>query len=497
MSELTPYTPERPLIWSDSVLDLCDHLLEAAQPIYIIGGAVRDAYLHRSIYDLDLATSRDAIGLAKFIANMYDGDVFVMDRERDVARVFIDLPQMMVEDRLVIDVARFRGDSLLADLQDRDFTINAMAVDIKSTSQLIDPLQGAADLGAKLLRRCSDHAIADDPVRALRGIRQSVQFGLRIEPQTLADIRMVGESVLDTSPERLRDELIKLLSLQRPTAALRVADKLGLLGLLIPEIMPLRDLELPPPYALDAWNHTITAVEKLAHLMMVISPRRTDTTASTFDYGMVVVALDKFRPQLQAHLAYHWPNERPHEALLVLTGLLYITGKAEQLESAEEISAKLAENRAIELRLSSDEKQRIGRVIRAVPKVIALDEKPDDLELHRFWYGVGIAGVDACLLALVDYLAMMGNEIDQDAWLRLLEKVQKMLEAYFLHYDEVVAPSTFVDGNELMSALNLSPGPHIKTLLDHIREGQVVKSITDADSAIAAAREYLESQAAP
>jgi tRNA nucleotidyltransferase/poly(A) polymerase len=241
---LTPRDPLRPLWWSDAVLDLQDTLSNDDSPIYIVGGAVRDAFLHRPIHDLDIATPNSAIRLGKKIANALKGDFYVLDEERDVARAIAET----IDGRLEIDVARFRAEDLLSDLQDRDFTINAMAVDLKADiTQLIDPLNGEDDLLKRIIRRCSGHSMSDDPIRALRAVRQSIQFSGRIEPETLKDIRSVVNRLTDTSPERVRDEFFKLLDGTKPASALRVADTLGLLAQIIPEIEGLRDLALPPP----------------------------------------------------------------------------------------------------------------------------------------------------------------------------------------------------------------------------------------------------------
>src|SRR5690606_5361203 len=148
----------------------------------------RDALLERQLTDLDLAVAKDAIPLARRIANALRGDFFVLDAERDVGRVLVDTP----DGRFMIDVARFRGDDLLADLNDRDFTINAMAVGLSAEIiLLIDPLNGDGDLSDKLVRQCNPHAFAPDPLRALRAVRRSVQFGMRFERDTLNDMRSV------------------------------------------------------------------------------------------------------------------------------------------------------------------------------------------------------------------------------------------------------------------------------------------------------------------
>ena len=116
------------LVWPDFVYDLQALLRKAelASPAFIVGGAVRDAYLRRAITDIDIAVDGDAVAMARHIADCLDGDIFVMDKDRDVARVFAGGRRGLI----VMDFARFRGAALEADLRDRDFTINAMAADL-------------------------------------------------------------------------------------------------------------------------------------------------------------------------------------------------------------------------------------------------------------------------------------------------------------------------------------------------------------------------------
>ena len=165
MGDVAPHVPNRPLFWPDFVAILADALRDVDIPIYIVGGAVRDSYLHRPVKDIDLATPGDSIALSRRIAHILDCDIFVMDDSRGVARLLIDKS----DGHLILDVARFRSHDLFSDLADRDFTINAMAVDLHGNLNLIiDPLNGAQDAEKKLIRRCSPSAIAADPIRAFR-----------------------------------------------------------------------------------------------------------------------------------------------------------------------------------------------------------------------------------------------------------------------------------------------------------------------------------------
>lgn len=475
MTELAPHEPYRPLVWPDVVYDLQDMVADAPQPVYIVGGAVRDALLHRPVTDIDLAAASGGIALARRLANALRGDFFVLDAERDVGRTLVDTPQ----GRLIIDVARFRGEDLLADLSDRDFTINAMAVDLTGDVRLlIDPLGGEQDVRAGLVRQCSPAALTHDPLRALRAVRQSVQLGMHIEAQTLRDVRAAGASLAEISAERLRDEFIKLLTVSKPRTALRVAEALGLLNEVLPEAADLKNQEARSSDYADGWQETLGIIEKLNHLLLAISPRRTDHTGATFGVGMLVMQFDRYRRQLQTHLDQRWPNDRPHAALLVLAAVLRKSG-------TEQASA-----RAQALRLSNTERDRLVSIVRHFEQPLQVDVQ-SPLELHRFWRQTGEAGVDLCLLAAAGYLGIAASELNQDSWLGVVEHLLLLLHTYYERYDELVAPPVLVDGNQLMAQLDLARGPLVGMLLDRIREAQVTGEVRSSDEALNLARAAL------
>ncbi len=496
MPDVSPHPPSRPLRWSDDVLNLQALLADVDQPTYLVGGVVRDALLGRPTKDIDLVAEQ-GIKLARLIANRMNGDFFPLDAERDVGRALVDTP----EGRLQIDVAHFRGDSLEADLVDRDFTLNAMAADLHGDlSLLIDPLDGEHDAIRRLLRRCNPDAIRRDPIRALRAIRQSVQLTARIDAETKADLRAAAPHLNDTSPERVRDEFMKLLGLDRVAQALTVADTLGLLAVIIPEVTALHDLKQPAPHVFDGWRHTLETIEKLIGIFHVLSPGRTDQTAAQFSFGMTAVALDRFRTPLRLHLDRTYPEGRTHGALLCLAALLHDVGKPLTIAQAangerhfahhEDASAAIALERAQSLRLSNVERQWLVTVVQNHLRPLWLDDV-SPLSIHRFWRATGEAGVDVCLLALADFLGTYGMTLPQDAWVHYLERIRTLLEAWYERYDQLVQPPVLIDGNALIKLLELRPGPIIGELLDVIREGQVVGSVTTHDDALQVVRAYL------
>lgn len=480
--DLTPRQPKRPLRWSDALLDLSAMLkqMPISSDVYIVGGAVRDAYLGYPIKDIDLVTPQGAIRLARKLADALHGDVFVMDAERDVARVLADRP----DGRLHIDLASFRAEGLLADLTDRDFTLNAMAVDLRGDLDLlIDPLNGEADLVMRLLRRCSPDAIAHDPIRALRAVRQSIQLNARIEPETLRDIRQYAPALTTaTSPERVRDEFFKLLGSSKPAAALRVASALNLLDGILPEIATLKSH--------GTWEPALITLEKLAKITATISPSRTDETAASFELGLIAMGLDRFRQPLQRHLEFVWPNERPHSTLLTLSALLLWSAPLSG-QSASHYAANTAER----LRLSNGERGRLALILRNTsPSDTLIENDITPLYGHRYWRALGEAGMDVCLLGLAHYLGKMGATLVQETWLRLIEKTASLLEMVILRHDEIVAPPVLLDGAALQEKLSLTPGPIIGALLETIREAQVVGTVVTQDDALRVAQAFIERQ---
>ncbi|NLF14487.1 MAG: CCA tRNA nucleotidyltransferase, partial [Anaerolineaceae bacterium] len=133
-------------------------------PAYLVGGCVRDRVLGRPTYDLDVAVAGDGLRVARHLANSLGGDYYALDAERSTGRAIL----YHDDGRLVVDVARFRGEPPLAledDLAGRDFTVNAMAIDVRDPGTIVDQHGGLADLGARVLRPVGEDSIRDDPVR--------------------------------------------------------------------------------------------------------------------------------------------------------------------------------------------------------------------------------------------------------------------------------------------------------------------------------------------
>lgn len=460
------------LSWTDIVYELSKltKAMPNTPPLYLVGGAVRDAYLRAAIGEIDVAVAGDAIAVARFVADAWKADIYIMDRERGVARVFVRHEGSAI----TIDFAKLRGATLADDLRDRDFTMNAMAADLLGDPRaLLDPLKGVADLRRKALRRCSPSAIANDPIRALRAVRLSVQFDLRIHPETAADIRRHAAAISTTSPERVRDEFFKLLALEKAARGLRVLAHLAVLA----QILPLE---------LDGLDASLAAVERMSAILAAISSRRTDNTAAAFDLGMLVIQLDRFRGALQDHLGQVYGNGRTRAQLLVLAALL-AGQSAAKLPADAALSSEPGEMSARLLRLTNAE----SRVLSAAARnrdAISKRENWRPLDQHRFWYRQQENGIDAVLLGAASVLGQAGGDLKQADWLQFVERSTILLDAYFNRYDTIVSPRLLLNGNDVQALLGIGRGPRIGRILTRLREAQALGEITS----LVEAREFAK-----
>jgi tRNA nucleotidyltransferase/poly(A) polymerase len=183
-----------------------NELKPAGARVYLVGGAVRDILLQRTGKDFDLACSFDTRIIARALADRQKGDFYLLDAKRNTSRVILHESNGR---RVFYDFARLQGSSIEDDLQTRDFTINAMALDLDAPDALIDPQGGARDLKDRILRACSPNSFADDPVRVIRAVRYAIGLDLTITPETLMGLKAAVPLVNQISRERNRDELLK------------------------------------------------------------------------------------------------------------------------------------------------------------------------------------------------------------------------------------------------------------------------------------------------
>jgi tRNA nucleotidyltransferase (CCA-adding enzyme) len=224
---------------SESIAEALQHMhpeLDAvrertADPVYLVGGAVRDLLLGRGRADIDLVVEGDATALAERL-----GAEVVSHERFATAKVRLDGHEL--------DIASARSESypqpgalpvvepaatLEEDLARRDFTINAMAISLNGPERLIDPFEGQADLAAGRLRVLHPRSFLDDPTRAIRAARYAARFGFELEPETEALLR--AADLTTVSADRRDAELMRLAGERRAPRGLGLLGEWGLVEL--------------------------------------------------------------------------------------------------------------------------------------------------------------------------------------------------------------------------------------------------------------------------
>ncbi len=487
------------------ILDSVRAAIPDGVTVYLVGGAVRDMLLGRVIHDLDFVLEKDAIKIARRVANSLNADFFPLDTERDTGRVILTNQD---QSRLLMDFAAYRGQDLEADIIGRDFTLNAIALNLADNS-FHDPLGGALDLREKRLRACSPSAFIDDPVRILRGIRLAANFGFHILPETRKAMKEAAGLVGDISPERMRDELFRLLDGPQPGVCLRALDLLGALVKIFPELPSLKGVAQPPPHVHDVWEHSLATVSHLEGLLAALSPDYQSETASDLINGLLVLRIGRYRQQIDQIFSTPLTADRSLRSLLFLAALYHDVAKPQTKNFDEnnqlrfwdhdQLGAEISTARSRALVMSNDETSRLDLVIRNhmrilfhINRFVKEGKLPSRRAVYRFFRDVGPAGVDVCLLALADLRATYEQTLPQETWAAALDVVRIMLENWFEKPSESITPSLLVDGDDLMRELNLQPGKKIGEMLEAIREAQAMGTISTRAQAIQIAREKLD-----
>jgi poly(A) polymerase len=322
-------------------------------------------------------------------------------------------------------------------------------------------LGGAADLENGILRQCAPDSLSSDPVRTIRAARQAAQFGLQIERETHHAARaaaplLVLEDGALVQPERVRDELVKLLSLTAVGAALQLMVDLGLLQIVLPQ-------------ALAA---NVPFVGRLVLLQCACDEEDTATSPISA-WGEKVVAA--YRQQLREHLGQTFANGRPLSAFIRLVALTHDVGRPQP--AAEEFASRL--------RLSNEEQIRASRAEVAFRRIQALTPPLAPRAIHRYYCDVDGAGIDGVLLAAASF-----EQGPSESWLEAV--ALPLLRAFFRRHQQIVAPPPLVTGHELTQHLDLSPGPLIGEMLARLLEEQAEGAIRTKKQALRFAKRLLK-----
>lgn len=468
-------------------------LAPLAGEAYVVGGSVRDLLMERPSHDLDLAVSGDGRVAARAIADAMQGGYHALDDERGFGRALVTLGDVTWS----VDVTSLVG-TLDDDLARRDFAINAMALPLPSLDPhaVIDRLGGRDDIQSRIIRALSEAAFVDDPGRLLRAVRLAGELDFAIEPATLAWIRTHAAKVTDISPERARDEFVRILALPAALPHLRVLDDLGILCALIPELTVTKGVDQPPNHHYwDVFNHNLETVG-FADGMFQPAEREADPALSEMPW----------RPAFTEHFAEEMSGGRLRIVSFKMASLLHDVAKP-QTKTIEEsgrvrflghntLGSEIATDVMERLRFSRREVRLVGTMVEHHLRPVQISSRwqpPTRRAVYRFFRDLDDAAIDTIFLSFADHLAAVGPRIRLEEWRRHTDLARTTIDIGFEEQAVIAAPR-LVTGHDLITTLALQPGPQVGLLLEAVREAQAAGEITTREEALTLATTLKENQ---
>lgn len=463
---------------------------------FLVGGYLRDALLGRPSHDIDLTVEGNAIAIAGKVADALGGSFVLLDDEHKIARVVI------LEDggRWVLDFSAMRG-NIEADLASRDFTINAMSVPLAQIEAgwnkvpLIDPLGGLDDLERQTIRATGTSAFRDDPARLLRAFRFSAELSFSIDSETEDLIERDRRLILTISPERVRDELFRILESEVASRSLYHLNSLGLLDLIIPELTESKGVEQPREHCWDVFKHSVETVAAAERLLAAMSERDELLDSLT--------ALVDFKSRMNEEIV----AGRTRRGLIKFVALLHDIGKPQnkQIEADGRIrflghaqtGATIVESVMERLRFSSREKRIAVRMVEEHLRpghLSNMPEMPTRRAIYRYFRDTADVGIDVLFLSLADHLATCGPALPLEPWREHVRVTQHMLTQWF-HNETTVSPPRIITGHDLIDEFGLSPGPRIGALLEAVKEAQAAADVQTRQDALDFVKKELDKNA--
>jgi poly(A) polymerase len=434
---------------------------------WTVGGALRDELLGRAVTDIDIAVDGDPEAAARELAEEVHGPVFRLSEAFGAWRV-VDRGNGRV-----YDFARLQGETIEEDLRKRDFTINAMARP-RDGGAIVDPLNGRSDIDSGTLRVIGAESYESDPLRPLRLARFAAELGFEPDPETEALTRAAAPRISEASGERVFAELRRLVMADGAVEGLALADRLGLLHAVLPELADLHDVEQSHYHHKDVYGHTLEVLERLIEIE--------------------AEATGDLREVLDEPLA----DELTRGEALRFGALLHDIGKPATHDvradgrvtfmGHDRLGEEMVRRVCRRLRTSD----RLSRFLEGVTRHhlalgFLVHERPlDRRAVYRYLTRTEPVEVEVTLLSCADRLATRGKNAERaiDAHLELAHELMPAA----LEWRRTGPPRLPLRGDELAAEAGIEPGPELGRVLAELREAAYAGEISGREDAVELAR---------
>ena len=457
--------PDRARAVLEPVGPLAERFADAGHRLYLVGGIVRDLLADRPVderNDLDLTTDARPEQIKALVRPIAEALWTQGERFGTIGCTIDSLDYEITTHRAEVYHPDSRkpevefASEIDADLSRRDFTVNAMALEVTAdTPTLIDPFDGVGDLVGKVLRTPVDPDVSfsDDPLRMMRAARFMSSFDLVPTEELLASVRSMADRLEIVSAERIRDELCKLVVVPDPSAGLWFLHDNGLADVFLPELPAMRLEQDPIHRHKDVLTHTIAVVRKAPPELIV-------RLAALFHD----VAKPKTRSIGPAGVSFHH-----HEV----------------------VGARMTKDRMRALRFSNEMVADVSRLVYLHLRFHTYEMGWTDSAVRRFVRDAGPLLPE--LLALTRSDCTTRNKRKAEALERRIDDLEARIER-LLEAEELASIRPDLDGADVMEHLGVDPGPIVGRALAHLLECRLDEGPMERTAALSALDEWWSAQ---
>jgi putative nucleotidyltransferase with HDIG domain len=411
----------------EKVIKVMQIFVDNKAEIFVVGGAVRDLLLNRPVKDWDFTTNLTPEEMKKLFpknsfCNNNFGTFSIVIAEDDIFEVTTYRTEQDYSDSRHPGKVEW-GKDLKEDLQRRDFTINAIAMDIKG--KLIDLYGGQEDLKNQLIKTVGkpDERFAEDALRMMRAIRIAAQLKFLIENDTFESIQKNASLIQKVSGERIRDEFFKILKTDKPGDGIKLLKNSGLLKEIMPELLDGVDMKQKGHHIYDVWTHSIEALNNCDSLDPI-----TRLATLLHDVGKPTSAVGE--------------------------------GEGRTFHNHEIIGSRIAVKIGKRLKFSNKELDQLFRLVRW--HMFTSEEFQTDKAVRRFIRNVTPEYLDEMLsLRRSDRL---GSGAKETSWRWELFK-ERLVE---VQKQPFTVKDLKIDGHDVMEKLNIKPSRKVGEILDQL-----------------------------
>ena len=488
---------------------ILNYLSNQDMKCFFVGGVIRDSIISSDTHklgngDIDIAIEGDALREGKKMAQALGGVYVELDAKHDICRVVLKTDS----EQTYFDLTSSNY-GITTDLEDRDFTLNAMALNIEhvetynqrhffNITNLLDPFGGLKDIENRVIKSVSKTSIINDPIRTLRAIRIGQRFRFQINEETSEQIKNSSDLINNVSNERIRDELLRMFSMSGTAESLRAMDDFGILDKIFPEISESKCMLQPAEHFWPVFDHLIETVSKLEKILQNEGSDKTEPE----DFALELIP--------------HFDNQEEHFGQIVGDGQTRLTlcKLACLLHDIAKPATRTIDNNERIRFLGHDKKgSEMTEVIlkrlrfsRAATSIVAAQvrqhlrpsqmapngELPSKKAMYRYYRDLGEESIDNLFLNMADYMAARGPLLQKNEWKTHCEIINHIILGRVAE-KKPRKQERLVTGHDIMDRLRLSPGPHIGFLIEEVTESYVEGIVTTKEEAMELVRKLVES----